>query len=44
MFELTHNSQNHNDFHKTYKRIVENYYMRHLIRRFKKYILHYSQC
>ena len=31
MFELTYDFQNHDDFHKTYKRIVENYYMRYLI-------------
>ena len=44
MFKLTYDSQNHDDFHKTYERIVENYYMRYLIRRLKRYILHCSQC
>ena len=44
MFELTHDFQNYNDFYKIYKRIVESYYIRHLIRKFKRYILYCSQC
>ena len=44
MFELIYDFQSYNDFYKIYKRIVENYYMRYLIRRLKKYILHCSQC
>ena len=31
MFELTYDFQSYNDFHKTYKRIVENYYIKYLI-------------
>ena len=44
MFKLTHDFQSHDDFHKIYKRIIENYYIKHLIRRLKRYILHCSQC
>ena len=44
MFELIYNFQSHNDFHKTYKRIVKSYYMRYLIRKLKRYILYCSQC
>ena len=44
MFELTYDSQNHDDFYKIYKRIVKNYYIKHLIRRLKRYILHCPQC
>ena len=43
IFELTYDFQNYNDFHKIYERIIKSYYMRHLIRRLKRYILHYPQ-
>ena len=44
IFELTHNKHNHKRFHHIYKRIVESYYFKHLIKRLKRYILHCSKC
>ena len=44
IFELAHDGYSHGGFHRTYERIVEAYYMRHLTRRLKRYILHCPQC
>ena len=44
VFELAHDNHSHGGFQRTYERIVEAYYMRHLIWRLKRYILHYPQC
>ena len=44
IFELTHNKHNYEKFHRIYKRIVESYYFKHLIKRLKRYILHCPKC
>lgn len=44
IFELAHDKHSHGGFQRTYERIVEAYYMRHLTRRLKRYILHCPEC
>lgn len=44
VFELAHDNHSHGGFQRTYERIVEAFYMRHLTRRLKRYILHCPQC
>ena len=44
IFELIYNKHNYKEFHRIYKRIVESYYFKNLIRRFKRYIFHCSKC
>ena len=44
IFDQAHDKRSHGGFRRTYERIVQNYYMRHLTRRLKRYILHYPEC
>ena len=44
VFELIYNKHNYKGFYYIYKRIVESYYFRHLIRRLKRYIFHCLKC
>ena len=44
IFDQSHDMKSHAGFHRTYERIVQNYYMRHLTRRLKCYILHCPSC
>lgn len=44
VFEMAHDKHSHGGFQRTYERIVEAYYMRHLTRRLKRYILHCPEC
>ena len=44
IFELAHDNHSHAGFHRSYERIVETYYMRHLTRRLKRYIVHCPEC
>ena len=44
IFELIYNKHNYKEFYYIYKRIIESYYLRHLIRRLKHYIFYCSKC
>ena len=44
IFDQAHDKRSHGGFSRTYERIVQNYYMRHLTRRLKRYILHCPEC
>ena len=37
------NTYSHAGFRRTYERIVENFYMRHLTRRLRRYVFHYPE-
>ena len=44
IFELIHDRQHYEEFHKTYDRIINFVYMRHLSKHLRAYINHYSKC
>ena len=44
VFENAHDKHSHGGFQRTYERISEGHYMRHLTRRLKRYILHCPEC
>ena len=44
IFELTYDRQHYKEFHKTYNRIVNFIYMRHLLKHLRAYINYCSKC
>ena len=44
IFTTTYDENHHCDFHRVYVRISEFLYIKHLIKRFKRYIKHYKKC
>ena len=40
IFEKAHNRKSYCGFHRTYERIIQNYYIRNLLRRLKRYLKH----
>ena len=44
IFETTYDENHHCDFHRVYVRIFEFLYIRHLVKKFKKYIKHCKKC
>ena len=44
IFATTYNKNHHCDFHRFYVRIFEFLYIKHLIKKFKKYIKHCKKC
>ena len=44
IFATTHDENHHCDFHRVYVRIFEFLYIRHLVKKFKKYIKHCKKC
>ena len=41
---MIHDFNNHDDFHKTYDKLINFVYVKHLIKRFRVYIKHCSKC
>ena len=44
MFQITHDQIYHNDFHRTYDRIISSIYIRQLIKKLRTYIAHCFEC
>lgn len=44
IFQLTHDEQSHEEFHRTYDRLIASMYIRKLSRRLQKYIRYCSEC
>ncbi len=44
VYKMTHNDNHHCEFHRTYARIAESLYIRHMIKRLRRYIHHCKQC
>ena len=44
IFELTYDRQHYKEFYKTYNRVINFIYMRHLSKHLRVYINHYSKC
>ncbi len=44
IYRMTHDDHHHCDFHRVYARVVESLYIRHLIKRLRRYIRHCRQC
>ncbi len=44
IYRMTHDDHHHCDFHRVYARVVESLYIRHLIKRLRRYIKHCRQC
>lgn len=44
VYVLIHDDNHHCDFHRAYVRIFESFYIKHLIKRFRKYIKFCRQC
>ena len=44
IFATTHDENHHCDFHRVYVRISESLYIRHLVKRLRKYIKHCKKC
>ena len=44
IFATTHDENHHCDFHRVYVRISESLYIKHLIKKLKKYIKHCKKC
>jgi hypothetical protein len=44
IYRMTHDDHHHCDFHRVYARVIESLYIRHLIKRLRRYIRHCRQC
>lgn len=44
IFKSAHDCHSHIGFHRTYERVVQDYYFRHLSRRLRQYISHCPEC
>ncbi len=44
IYNMTHDNNHHCDFHRIYIKIVESLYIRHLIKRLRRYIKHCKHC